>query len=285
MAADVAPFHFMGFSSPNTTSVPDDFFDVLAPNLSEAELRVLIYILRRTFGFKKESDTISLRQMVEGITTQDGRMLDRGTGMSKPGVAKGVKGLVAKGVILAIRNSSLERGDEPTTYRLHFPHDEPPAPVSRTFTGGVGGVNDVYTGGATTFTRGCKRRLHPRVNVVYPQETVIQETVKQGEFDSNCPPCGKLVDNFGDNPGITGYLDNLIVDISREFGDTAHLASNCKQARNILAELELREEEFVERYAYPARQKTKCRTKVGNKMAYFFATLRELCGLKEGKEG
>jgi len=91
------------------------------------------------------------------------------------------------------------------------------------------------------------------------------------------------VENSGDNLWITGYLDNLIVDISREFGDTAHLASNRKQARNILASLDLGEEEFVERYAYPARQKTKCRTKVGNKMAYFFATLREMGDL-EGVE-
>jgi len=124
MDADTSPFHFAGFVLPNTTSVPDDFFDVLAPNLSEAELRVLIYILRRTFGFKKESDTISLKQMVEGITKHDGQALDRGTGMSKPGVTKGVKGLVAKGVILAVRNSSPERGDEPTTYRLHFSQDD-----------------------------------------------------------------------------------------------------------------------------------------------------------------
>ena len=71
-------FHFAGFSSPNSTSVPDDFFDVLAPNLSESELRVLIYIIRRTFGFKKEFDTISLKQMVEGIKTRDGRVLDQG---------------------------------------------------------------------------------------------------------------------------------------------------------------------------------------------------------------
>jgi hypothetical protein len=93
MVADTVPFHFAGFSSPNSTSVPDDFFDVLAPNLSEAELRVLIYIIRRTFGFKKESDSISLKQMVDGITTRDGRVLNQGTGMSKVGVTKGVKGL------------------------------------------------------------------------------------------------------------------------------------------------------------------------------------------------
>jgi len=83
---DTIPFHYAGFSTPNTTSVPDDFFDVLAPNLSEAELRVLIYVIRRTFGFKKDLDTISLKQMVEGITTREGKVLDRGTGMSRPGV-------------------------------------------------------------------------------------------------------------------------------------------------------------------------------------------------------
>ena len=87
----------------------------------------------------------------------------------------------------------------------------------------------------------------------------------------------KVVDNLG----ITGYLDNLIVDISREFGDTAHLASNCKQARNVFAALDLGEELFVERYVYQARQKTKHQTKVRNKMAYFFATLRELCGRED----
>lgn len=76
----------------------------------------------------------------------------------------------------------------------------------------------------------------------------------------------KIVDNLG----ITGYLDNLIVDISREFGDTAHLASNCKQARNIFAALDITEEIFVEQYVYPARQRTKRQTKVRTKMAYFF---------------
>ena len=63
-----------GFDSPNTTQVPDAFFDVVAPQLTEAELRVALYIIRRTFGFKKDSDTISLRQMVEGIVTKDGRI-------------------------------------------------------------------------------------------------------------------------------------------------------------------------------------------------------------------
>ena len=83
-------FYYDGFSTPNGTIVPDDVFDILMPQLTEAELRVLLYIVRRTFGFKKRSDTISLSQMVDGIKTRQGRILDRGTGMTRRGVVRGI---------------------------------------------------------------------------------------------------------------------------------------------------------------------------------------------------
>src|SRR6476620_371403 len=107
---------FAGFSSPNYTPVPDELFDQLIPQLSDAELRVLLYIIRRTFGFKREADAISLSQMVSGITTKDGRVLDSGTGLSKSTVARGLAGLRDKGVIVAEPRSSRANGDEPTTY-------------------------------------------------------------------------------------------------------------------------------------------------------------------------
>src|SRR5215218_2096107 len=99
-------FHFEGFDNPTTTPVPDVLFDLLAPELAEAELRVLLYIIRRTFGFKKESDDISLKQLVEGITTRDGRILDRGAGIGKTAAIRAVKGLVEKGILIATRNQS-----------------------------------------------------------------------------------------------------------------------------------------------------------------------------------
>jgi len=117
---DETSFEYEGFSNPNGTIVPDDVFDVLMPRLADAELRILLYIIRRTFGFKKNSDDISLRQMVEGITTRDGRVLDSGTGLSKPTVARGLVGLREKRIIVATRNRSVERGNEATSYRLRF---------------------------------------------------------------------------------------------------------------------------------------------------------------------
>jgi len=113
-------YRFGGFSEPTFTQIPDVFFDEIAPNLTEAELRCLIYIMRRTFGFKKSADNISLKQLVKGITATGGRILDQGTGMSKSAVARGLAGLVEKGIVTATRNASPQKGDLPTTYTLHF---------------------------------------------------------------------------------------------------------------------------------------------------------------------
>ncbi len=83
-------FAFGGWIPPNFTMIPDQFFDEVMSHLSEAELRVLLSIMRRTFGFKKARDNISLSQMVDGITTHDGQVFDRGCGLSKSAVAKGL---------------------------------------------------------------------------------------------------------------------------------------------------------------------------------------------------
>jgi hypothetical protein len=120
-------FEFSGFSTPNYTPVPDELFDQLLPKLSGAELKVLLYVIRRTFGFKKAADSISFNQICDGITTSDGRVLDHGTGLSKSTAQLALKGLVKKRIVLATKRVSRERGNEPTTYRLNlitFPYDE-----------------------------------------------------------------------------------------------------------------------------------------------------------------
>ena len=73
---------FAGFQSPNYTIVPDELFDRLLSILSGAELKVLMYIIRRTFGFKKEADSISFNQICNGIKTAGGQVIDQGTGLA-----------------------------------------------------------------------------------------------------------------------------------------------------------------------------------------------------------
>jgi hypothetical protein len=146
---------FKGFYSPNTTPIPDQLFDELMPTLSGAELKVLLYICRRTFGFKKTTDNISLRQLVKGITTREGKALDRGTGLNKDTVSKAAQSLVKKGAIVRNRNRTPEKGDEATTYSLRIiPVSENPTPPSR-------------------------KIRHARVGKTDTQQTVIQETGEQ----------------------------------------------------------------------------------------------------------
>ena len=111
---------FRGFRSPNTTPIPDEVFDELLSALTGAELKVLLYICRRTFGFKKESDTISLHQIAEGITTRDGRVLDKGTGLSKRHVQRALKSLEQKHIVEVGRQMGEDGVNEINVYALHF---------------------------------------------------------------------------------------------------------------------------------------------------------------------
>jgi hypothetical protein len=111
---------FQGFQFPNTTPVPDEVFDVLMPQLSGAELKVLLYICRRTFGFKKESDSISLHQIAQGITTRDGRVLDGGTGLCKRHVQRALKVLEKNNIIKVIRKIDETGLYKVNTYSLNI---------------------------------------------------------------------------------------------------------------------------------------------------------------------
>jgi len=111
---------FPGFRSPKYTQVPDELFDELLSQLNESELKVLLYIIRRTFGFKKDSDNISIAQICKGIKTRDGKILDKGTGLGKSSVARAIKGLEGKNIIIARRRKNQKRGFLPTTYSLNI---------------------------------------------------------------------------------------------------------------------------------------------------------------------
>jgi phage replication O-like protein O len=111
--------NFQGFQLPNTTQIPNQVFDTLMSHLSGGELKVLLYICRRTFGFRKDSDSISLSQIAKGITTKAGRVLDQGTGLSKRQVQRALRVLESRKVILVERKVDESGSNEINTYRLN----------------------------------------------------------------------------------------------------------------------------------------------------------------------
>src|SRR5262245_61674305 len=115
---------YKGFSAPTTTPTPDDLFDRFLPELSGGELKVLLYIIRRTFGFKKEADSISLSQLCNGIRTHAGKSLDRGTGLSLSAVKLAVRSLEKRGLITVQRVKEENGYNFVNVYSLRFQERE-----------------------------------------------------------------------------------------------------------------------------------------------------------------
>lgn len=116
---------FQGFYPPNYTPVPDALFDEVMAGLSGSELKVLLYIIRRTFGFKKDADTISFQQFRYGIRTQDGRQLDQGCGVKSYSQISGALQTLEAARYIVAHKTTTERGDKDTTvYRLRLRGEE-----------------------------------------------------------------------------------------------------------------------------------------------------------------
>src|SRR6266849_8116631 len=111
---------FDGFEPANTTPVPDILFDVLLSKLTGAECKVLLYIIRRTTGFKKTIDSISFTQFSKGIVTKEGKVLDTGTGLSRETISKALAGLEAKGCIKSDKRVTSSGDNDITAYSIRF---------------------------------------------------------------------------------------------------------------------------------------------------------------------
>ena len=188
---DVPSTSFRGFRSPNTTPIPDEVFDELMADLSGAEVKVLLYICRRTFGWKKESDNISLNQMLHGITRREGRRLDRGVGLSKPTLLRSIKSLTEKNIVIAEQRASKEKGYEPTNYRLNVIDAQYPLGQKM-----IQGVSQKFT--------------KPLVKKSAPQETDIQETVDKTVNGDNS--IFKKLPNLDQPKAKTEYVAGFVLD-------------------------------------------------------------------------
>lgn len=97
-----------GLAGPNYTQVPNDIMDRWLPDLTGAELKVLLYLARWTFGFHRDRVEVGLRRICSGRPGKD-----RGTGLHIETASIAVKNLEAKGLVIPQRR----RGGR-TTYTL-----------------------------------------------------------------------------------------------------------------------------------------------------------------------
>ena len=105
------PFEeFRGFKQPRFTQIPDEFLDRMLPHLSGAEVKIMLYLFRKTLGYQKRQDRLSLKQIAGGTRRRGGEVIDEGTGLSRSTVAVTLKSLAEKGLI-GIERALAEAGD------------------------------------------------------------------------------------------------------------------------------------------------------------------------------
>jgi hypothetical protein len=111
---------FMGYGNPKYTGIPDLFLDEQMQDLTEAELKVMLYIFRRTYGFKKEMDAISYDQFLHGIETREGRKLDKGAGISERSLRRALDSLTERSYIFRHQRQATDGQHLITIYELNI---------------------------------------------------------------------------------------------------------------------------------------------------------------------
>src|SRR5881227_441153 len=94
---------FQGFSKPesNFFRLPNEWTDITATISSLAELKLVEYVLKHTWGYSEFDmvKKITTDEFMNGRKKKSGERIDTGTGLSKPSVIAGLKSAVKHGLL------------------------------------------------------------------------------------------------------------------------------------------------------------------------------------------
>lgn len=114
---------FPGFDRPesNFFRMPNSWTDITAEINNIAELKVVEYILRHTWGYQEYGvkKHITIDEFVNGRRRQDGSRMDKGTGLSERAVYDGLRKAVENGLIDEETDDS-DRGRIKKSYSLRM---------------------------------------------------------------------------------------------------------------------------------------------------------------------
>ena len=166
------PHQFSGFPTPkqNWFKMPNEWIDLCAEIGSLAEIKVVQYVMRHTWGHQEYGirKRISVDEFMNGRQRIDGGRMDKGTGLSKPSVIAGIKSAVQRGFLIEeVDDSDKARVKKYYSLKMRpdgdnsYPENEvseEPEPEIATKNGGVknlnAGVKNLYSGVKKVYPRG-----------------------------------------------------------------------------------------------------------------------------------
>jgi AraC-like DNA-binding protein len=155
------------------------------------------------------------------------------------------------------------------------------------------GRNRLAKGGRANWPKAGKRRHVGGTSAAYVRgiardvhevESEHVEAVNKIDDSNHIAPVRKTKTNGNDTtpPPYSPYIASVISDFSLELNDPTHIISNVTQALRIWQTSQMNEEEFTQ-LLYEAKRLTRTYqgknglAGIGNKMAYFFKVVRDLC--------
>jgi DNA-binding transcriptional ArsR family regulator len=105
------------------TPVPHEFLDSMMAGLTHGELKVGLYLMRRTYGWGKDDGEMHVQQICRGLVI-DGERKDDGTGLSESAVKRALRSLRDKGLVEIIPTKKDDGSAGPNMYRLRLQDEE-----------------------------------------------------------------------------------------------------------------------------------------------------------------
>lgn len=310
-------FNFSGFQRPesNYFKMPNDWIDLTAQISNVAELKVVQYILRHTWGYQEYDikKHITINEFSRGRRRGDGTRMDRGTGLSERAVRYGLQAAVAHGLVEEIVDDS-DRGRTKKYYSLRMNPDLDTDGIRQDLQSGVQslhpGVQGLPPRGANSAPRSEKDTRERNINnsnlrkTSSPKSSQPKHSPSEPDARSTRTPTVSGMETVGevlgrrtprqptydeDRDRILAYLQ----DISRLLNDQAPLKSSVTRAYGlyqrsgkpieVFCELLYQARAITQEHSASIRGQGPATSKAGArkaKMAYFFGVLEDLLGLK-----
>lgn len=165
----------MGYEKPNYTQTPNLFLDEHLPEMSGSETKIVLAIIRQTFGWHKEKDRLSISQLMEM------------TGLSNRTVIDATQSAIDRGVI--------DREEAGSSYRYWL----------------VVGCEKSSQGGVKKSHKGCERSSQEGVKKSHTQkkqkETLSKETGAPPDDEDDDPKEGSTTIRDDDPRGVQVWVE------------------------------------------------------------------------------
>jgi hypothetical protein len=269
---------FIGFTQ---SSVQDEYFrmpaiwiDVCAAIDNLAELKIIQYVLRHTWGYREYEQTkhITVDEFMHGRKRTDGTRMDSGTGLSESAVKDGLaRALKHEFLVCYVDDSDKARIKK--YYGLKMQNEE------------VDSHEDDIQRDLIKPSEGFKKPLNevyqtPRSKNELKNQPIEQTMIRTAHTPEIFAENIRYLPTHDQKTKVPAFIKNMIDDFSRDMGDPDHIGSNISQSSKLYHQSGLSEEAFIQAL-YEARDLAKKATQVKhlnshgnpNRMPYFFKCL------------